>query len=320
MNIKTICLLLLIVWGASIQSNAQGTYGIFGKKTVDAVTDTLSKDINGLKKDVLIYLSDSLSKTANKAAIGILDSVIRILGDDKNQKRINTLMDGLIKNSVGSTRQELITFKDSLLDTKFRKQLGSTLQIIMNDMVVNPSERLIDYATGDQTREHLDKLLRMIVPATLNDSAIKRVNDLRTALLGDAMKKDISGLVDTALGTVNSRLKGDLGTNLNKAVAQNTKTVGVEIKDIILYACIAILILGLIFYFLYSRMMKKKNDMLFTLSNSIEEFRKDDGTPNQANFHKLTSEIRENMVRMQLEEDMKNFLIKKNINKPSDYN
>jgi hypothetical protein len=59
--------------------------------------------------------------------------------------------------------------------------------------------------------------------------------------------------------------------------------------------------------------------MLFTVTNSIEEFRKADTSENQQNFHLLTTMIKDNMVRMQLEEDMKKFLVKKNINKPSDY-
>jgi len=306
-------------------SQSCSEYGLVGKQTMAGVNqsvDTLSRDINGLKRDIINYLNNDLDETVRKSVVTTLNGVIESLGNPEHQKGLDSLLSGLINSTGGSARRQLLAFQNGLLNPYFVNQLKITLRDIMNEVVVSPTTRLLDSITGDNTRNHLDRLLRMIVPALLSDSAIGQINTLRSTLLGPPMKRDLAGLIDTALMTVNAQLGSgnSLKQNIHDMVTQNADTIGQKAINIFIIIGVIVLVLGLVFYYLHARLMKKKNDMLFTVSNSIEEFRKMDKTKDQEHFHELTATIHDNMVKAQLEEDMKKFLIKKNINKPSDYN
>ena len=323
MKFKIIGFTLFI--GCVMASQSCSEYGIVGKQTIAGVNrsvDTLSRDINSLKRDIINYLNNDLDQTLRKSVVSMLNGVIESLGNPENRKGLDSLIGGLINTAGGDARRQLLAFQNGLLNPYFVNQLRITLRDIMNEVVVTPTTRLLDSVTGDNTRNHLDKLLRMIVPALLNDSAIGQINTVRSALLGPPMQKDLAGLIDTALGTVNARLGSgtSLKQNIHEMVTQNVDTIGQKAINIFIIIGVIVLALGLVFYYLHARLLKKKNDMLFTVSNSIEEFRKMDKTKDQEHFHELTATIHDNMVKAQLEEDMKKFLIQKNINKPSDYN
>lgn len=296
--------------------------GIVGKNTnknIQALNSTANKavtTVNDLitksRENILDYLKDSTRYTSRGISMGILEGTIGYIDDPVNRKQLMDFIDDLIAHVVGPTREQLILLKDSLLDPKFVGQLSGLAHNLMHELLVQPSSDLLHLVLKKETRDQLDALLRIPIPAILNDSAIIQIGKLRDTLLGPGMRNDLAGLVDATLWVINKRLDTPLHQTIVSIVEDSAKK-GRRQADQLLYLLIGgVILVSLIIFAIQRYLLYKKNQVLFYVTNEIEKFRK---TAGEADFQKLTGQIRQTMLDKRLEGDLRQFLYKEGINK-----
>lgn len=300
-------------------------YGVLGKKTagkIDSVDKTVTV-IVGQARDTVVqylaktrdgllnYISTQSMKEAHDLSVGLMQGVIGYLDSADNRDRLALFLDSVITHTAGAARIELIKFKDELLDPVFVGQLRGMLRSIMQELVLNPTENLLTLVLSDRTRNQLDKMLRMVVPAVLNDSAIRQVAKLREALLGLDFKKDIAGLVDTALLVANHRLDSTLRPTIHNIVEDNTSTIRKNAGWIIAGLVVLAIAIGLVVYFVQRKKVLLNRGLLRQVTLQIEELKK----TGPLGYDTLTSNIKDAMQTTGLEPHMSQFLDEEHIRK-----
>lgn len=299
--------------------------GIVGKNT-NASIKTLDQDLNSsvgkIRDSVLLlvaksrdgvfdYLKDGMESTSRNICIGILKGTIGWLDSAGNRDHLVAFVDSLVAHAGGDARFQLIAFRDSLLSNNFIAHFRSLLRGVMQEVILNPSEQLVNFALGDPTRRHIDSLLGMIIPAVLNDRALRQIGKLRNLLLGPEMKKDIASLIDTGMLVVNARLKNPLAGTINGIVNDTGDTVKKDAYPIMYSLIAAAILIGLSVFFIQQYRINKKKKILYYLTSEIERFRKVD----ESKFHTLTGNIRQAMLDHQLEGSLSKMLADEGINK-----
>src|ERR1700722_5078651 len=195
-------------------------YGLIGKKTaakvdnldatvattVDKARDSVMDYLVKTRVELLNYLRNNSTKEAHDLSVGIMQGVIGYLDSAQNRDNLALFFDSVITHVGSAARMQLIGFKDQLLDPVFIGQTQVLLRGIMRELLIHPADNLLNLALADHTRNQLDKMLQMAIPALLNDRAIDQVARVRNTLLGQNMKRDIASWVDTALLVANFRL------------------------------------------------------------------------------------------------------------------
>jgi len=304
-------------------------YGIFGKKMAPVIThldNTLDKSIgsavgaidkaradvlntlNGTRDTIFDFLKNHTEKEAHDISVGILEGTIGYLDQRENREALADWMEAIINSTIGPVREQLITLRNQLIDPKATKNLRILLRGIMQDLILDPTASLLNIALGDKTRGNLDRMLRMLIPAVLNDSAIGQIAKLRDTLLGFSMKKQIAGLLDTALLVANGRLDSPIGKTISKIVDDNTRRISNLAWLIIITLGLGILAIGFGAYLLRQR-IKQREDMLSQVTMEIEQM----NTPgtklhNSDAYKKLTDDIAHAMAGRNLEVQMNKFL------------
>jgi hypothetical protein len=293
--------------GKNTNKNIQALNGTVNK-TVTTVSDLITKS----RGDILDYLKDSTRSTSRGIFMGILEGTIGYLDDPTNRKQLMHFIDDLIAHAVEPAREQLIEFKDSLLDHRFVGQLSGLAHNLMHELLVQPSTDLLHLVLDKRTRDGLDALLRIPIPAILNDSAIIQIGKLRDTLLGPGMRNDLAGLADATLWVINKRLDTPLHQTIVSIVEDSAKK-GRRQADQILYLVIGGVILVSLIIFAFQRyLLYKRGQVLFYVTNEIEKFRT---TAGEADFQKLTGQIRKTMLDKRLEGNLRQFLYKEGINK-----
>jgi len=305
-------------------------YGVFGKKgaplvahldqTLGTSVDTVVKEIDSTQKHVLGTLNDTRNaifdflvhhtkKEAHDISVGILQGTIGYLDKTKNRDALAEWLETIINHTVGPAREQLIQLRDQLLDPIASKKLGKLLHAVMYDLVLDPAANLLNLVLSDTTRRQLDKMLSMIIPAMLNDSAIKQIGKLREALLGVDMKKDLASLVDTVLLVANHRLDSPIRGTIDKIVNDNTSNIKKNAVPIIIGLTLLAIIVGLVIYLYMRQQVKLHQEMLTQVTMQIEEMNKT-GTQlhNPEVYENLTDSIADAMKRQGLEIQMNKFL------------
>jgi hypothetical protein len=284
--------------------------------TVRQTDSTVSRLITDSRGDILDYIKNGTRKTTRDISIGILEGTIGYVDDSANRRNLIALIDELIDHAGSHSRAQLIAFRDELINQHFIDQVSRLAHELMRELIVQPGTDLINVVLGSTTRKHLDAILRMPIVALLNDSAIGQIGKLRDVLLGIGMRRNIAGLVDTALVTLNARLDTPLRHTIIDIVQQASKKVGQEGKNdvnSILYVIIGgILLIAIVMFVLQQLKLRQKNQMLYSVTREIEDFRK---TNTEANFQQLTGQIRERMLDQGLEGKLRKFLYETGINK-----
>jgi hypothetical protein len=307
-------------------------YGVFGKKMAPVIThldNTLGKSVdttvrvidkaradvlntlNATRDTIFDFLKNHSEREAHDISVGILEGTIGYLDQKENRQALADWLEAVINSTVGPVREQLITLRNQLIDTNATKNLRLLLQGIMKDLVLNPTASLLNIAIGDKTRGNLDRMLRMLIPAILNDSAIGQIAKLRDTLLGFSMKKQIAGLVDTALLVANGRLDSPIGKTISKIVDDNTHRISNAAWLIIIALGLGILAMAFGAYLLRQR-IKQREDMLTQVTMQIEQMNKP-GTELQNQYKDLTKSIAHAMATRNLEVQMNKFLKDRNI-------
>jgi hypothetical protein len=271
--------------------------------------------INNTRDKVLSFLKDSSATTLHDISVGLLSGTIGYLDRPQNRDSLALFFDSIIVHTVGPTRMQLISFRDSLVSPYFVKQVRSLLQGIMNELLINPSENLLTFILSPHMQGQVNSLLRMIIPALINDSAITQIDKLRSSLLGYKMRSDVALLVDTSLGVLNYRLKNSLRPSIDSIAKESAEIISKDAKDdtktitwylIGLAFAIALFALG---FQLFKSYQKKK--LLYYLTAEIEKFRNVD----EDKFHVLTGNIHQTMLDQRLEGTLSKMLVNEGINK-----
>jgi hypothetical protein len=307
--------------------------GIVGKKTVAAVNqfgttlsqsvDKASAELDKTRTDVLgtitqtrdtlfDFLRLSSEKEAHDISVGLLQGTVGYLDSPGNRDSLAQLLETLINHTAGPASDQLIRFKNRLLDPLFISQIRQFLQTVMEELVLQPTHNLLNLVLKDDTRIQLNKLLAMVIPAVINDSAIGQIAKLREALLGYNMKKDIAGWVDTALIVANYRLDSTLRPTIKSIVNENSSTIKRYAGDIIAGLVVLAIVIGLVIYYVQHKKVVKHQEMLRKVATEIEEFKKS----HPADYDQLTSNIQNAMESGNLEKDMHQFLVKEGIKSP----
>jgi len=307
-------------------------YGVFGKKMAPVIThldNTLDKSVgstvgaidnaradilntlNVTRDTIFDFLKNHTEKEAHDISVGILEGTIGYLDQKENRQALADWLEAIINSTVGPLREQLITLRNQLIDPKATKNLRILLKGIMQDLVLDPTASLLNIALGDKTRGNLDRMLRMLIPAVLNDSAISQIGKLRDTLLGFGMKKQIAGLVDTALLVANGRLENPLGKTIAKIVDDNTRRISNTALLIIVALGLGIVLLVFGAYLLRQK-VKQREDMLSQVTLQIEQMNKP-GTELQNQYNVLTKSIATAMATRNLEVEMNKFLKDRNI-------
>ncbi|MDP4218261.1 MAG: hypothetical protein Q8927_18830 [Bacteroidota bacterium] len=280
--------------------------------TLNKTTGTLSELIARSCDSVLDYLHDGTRKTTRDLTMGALEGTIGYLDEPANQQRLVQLVDSLIIHAVGNSRYQLIQLRDSLVSPYFIKEVRTLAHDLMHELVLNPAADLVDLALRKDTRDKLDALLRMPITAVLNDQAIAQIGKLREALLGADMKRNIAGLVDTALVTLNARLDTPLRHTIGKIVSENEKNTKNNVNGILYVIIGGVVLIAIVIFVLQELRVRHKKKMLYYVTREIENFRKTNG---ETNFKQLTDQIRETMLNQRMEGDLRKFLYEEGINK-----
>jgi hypothetical protein len=304
-------------------------YGVFGKKMAPVIThldntlqhsvDTTVRVIDRARADVLStlnvtrdtifdFLKNHTEKEAHDISVGILEGTIGYLDQKENREALADWLKAIINSTVGPLREQLITLRNQLIDPKATKNLRILLQGIMQDLILDPTASLLNTALGDKTRGNLDRMLRMLIPAVLNDSAISQIGKLRDTLLGFGMKKQIAGLVDTALLVANARLENPIGKTISKIVDDNTH----RISNLAWLLIVVILLAGAVVAYFFHLKVKQREDMLSQVTLQIEQLNKP-GTAQENQYKDLTGRISKAMATRNLEVEMNKFLKDRNI-------
>jgi hypothetical protein len=301
-------------------------YGIFGKKMAPVIThldNTLGKSVdttvgvidktradvlntlNATRDAIFDFLINHSRKEAHDISVGILQGTIGYLDKEDNRKALAAWLAAIINSTVGPAREQLILLRDQLLDPRATKNLRILVQGIMHDLILDPTASLVNIALGERTRGELDSMLRMLIPAILNDSAIGQIAKLREALLGFDMKKQIAGLVDTALLVANGRLDSPIRYSIRAIVKENTKTLSGTAWALL----IGLGLIAVIVALLLRQRIKQREDMLSQVTMQIEQMNTT-GTKlhNPDAYKRLTESIAHAMAGRNLEVQMDKFL------------
>jgi hypothetical protein len=298
--------------------------GIVGKSTnanIKALDQDLNSSVGKIRDSVLLvvsksrdgifdYLKDGMESTSRNICIGILKGTIGWLDSADNRDHLVAFVDSLVGHTAGDARFQLIAFRDSLLSNNFIAHIRSLLRGVMQEVILNPSEELVNFALGDRTRRHIDSLLEMVIPAVLNDRALRQIEKLRHILLGPEMKKDIASLIDTSMLVVNDQLKGPLRETISSIVNDTGDTVKKDAYPIMYSLIAAAILIGLSVFFIQQYRINQKKKILYYLTSEIEKFRKVD----EGKFHTLTANIRQTMLDNQLEGSLSKMLAEEGIN------
>ncbi|HTR28576.1 MAG TPA: hypothetical protein VMH27_04870 [Puia sp.] len=305
-------------------------YGIVGKKTVASVNqlsstasgsvDKATKALDKTETDVLDALTrtrDTLfnflrlnsTKEAHDISIGLLQGTIGYLDDEKNREALARLLETLINRAGGAAGQQLIAFKNQLLDRKFVGEMQAFLHVVMNELILHPADNLLTLVLSDRTREQLNKMLRMVIPAILNDSAIRQIGKLEDVLLGGRMKEKVAGLVDTALLVANHRLDSPIRYTINSIVEQNGGTIKKYAGSIIVGLIILAIIIGIVIYYVQHKKVVLHQQMLRKVALEIQKTK---AAP-AVDYETLTDNIQRAMEAGSLEKEMHRFLVEEGI-------
>jgi hypothetical protein len=295
-------------------------YGILGKKptqAVDKLDSSVVGSINQAKTDaiqlltqtrdtLLDFLNFRTEKEAHDISVGLLKGTIGYLA---HRDRLARLLESIIDHAGSAAREQLIAFKNDLLGPQSIDQIRQLLRTVMHELILRPADNLLTIALSNTTREQLNKLLRMVIPAILNDSAIGQIAKLRNVLLGYNMKKDIAGWVDTALYVANARLDSPLRKTINSIVDQNTSTIRKDAVPIIIGLGILAIIIGLVVYWVQHKKVELNQSMLQQVTMKIEDLR----TIDPDRYKQLTTSIQQAMLNHELEHHMNSFLKERKI-------
>jgi hypothetical protein len=318
-SIKTIASFLL---AATLAGCANGIVGKNTNANLKAIDTTLTAAVGKLRDSVILivnrsrdgvfdYLKTGTEATSRDICIGVLKGTIGWLDAPENRDRLALLIDSLVTHAGGSARTQLIAFRDSLLSEKFILRIRSLLRGVMQEVVLNPSEDLVNFALGDHTRRQLDSLLEMVIPAILNDRGLAQIEKLRHILLGAQMKKDIAALIDTSMMVVNNRLDSPIRKTINSIVNDSTDSVQKHAYAIMYSLIAAAILISLAVFFIQQYRLNQNKKILYYLTSEIEKFR--DVDPDK--FKTLTGNIRKTMLDQQLEGSLSKLLVEEGINK-----
>jgi hypothetical protein len=286
-------------------SNCANT--LLGKKGVAAV-NSLDYDVVTLvqktRDSIMDYLRFSSEKQAHDLSVGLLEGTIGYLDSARNREAFGQLLTTIISSSGSAARNELIQFKDQLIDDHTVLQVQKLLRTVMQEVVENPSRNLLTTALGQHSRDNLQQLLYMVIPSVLNKDAVTQIGSLREVLLGYSMKKDIASIVDTALIVADTELSMRFRGTIKSIVNDNTSWVKKDADGIIIGLIILAIIVGGVIYFVQHRKAALNLDMVRQVATQIEEM----GQTNPAQYQDLTRDIQKAMRSRGLEGRMNTFL------------
>jgi hypothetical protein len=298
-------------------------YGLIGKKTaakvdnldatvattVDKARDSVMDYLVKTRVELLNYLRNNSTKEAHDLSVGIMQGVIGYLDSAQNRDNLALFFDSVITHVGSAARIQLIGFKDQLLDPAFIGQTQVLLRGVMRELLIHPADNLLNLALADHTRNQLDKMLQMAIPALLNDRAIDQVARLRNTLLGQNMKRDIASWVDTALLVANFRLDSTLRPTIHKIVDDNTSTIRKNANWIITGLVALIIVVGLVVYFVQRKKVLLQRSLLRQVTLQIERLKRT--APDH--YTALTTKIKDAMDQTGLEPHMSQFLTDEHI-------
>ena len=298
-------------------------YGLIGKKTaakvdnldatvattVDKARDSVMDYLVKTRVELLNYLRYNSTKEAHDLSVGIMQGVIGYLDSAQNRDNLALFLDSVITHVGSAARLQLIGFKDQLLAPTFIGQTQVLLRGVMRELLVHPADNLLNLALADHTRNQLDKMLQMAIPAVLNDRAIDQVARLRNTLLGQNMKRDIASWVDTALLVANYRLDSTLRPTIHKIVDDNTSTIRKNANWIIVGLVALIIVVGFVVYFVQRKKVLLQRSLLRQVTIQIERLKRT--APDH--YTALTSKIKDAMDQTGLEPHMSQFLTDEHI-------
>jgi hypothetical protein len=298
-------------------------YGLIGKKTaakvdnldatvattVDKARDSVMDYLVKTRVELLNYLRNNSTKEAHDLSVGIMQGVIGYLDSAQNRDNLALFFDSVITHVGSAARIQLIGFKDQLLDPAFIGQTQVLLRGVMRELLIHPADNLLNLALADHTRNQLDKMLQMAIPALLNDRAIDQVARLRNTLLGQNMKRDIASWVDTALLVANFRLDSTLRPTIHKIVDDNTSTIRKNANWIIAGLVALIIVVGLVVYFVQRKKVLLQRSLLRQVTLQIERLKRT--APDH--YTALTTKIKDAMDQTGLEPHMSQFLTDEHI-------
>jgi hypothetical protein len=318
-NSTPICFLVIIV----MTQLSACDYGLIGKKTaakvdnldatvattVDKARDSVMDYLVKTRVELLNYLRNNSTKEAHDLSVGIMQGVIGYLDSAQNRDNLALFFDSVITHVGSAARIQLIGFKDQLLDPAFIGQTQVLLRGVMRELLIHPADNLLNLALADHTRNQLDKMLQMAIPALLNDRAIDQVARLRNTLLGQNMKRDIASWVDTALLVANFRLDSTLRPTIHKIVDDNTSTIRKNANWIIAGLVALIIVVGLVVYFVQRKKVLLQRSLLRQVTLQIERLKRT--APDH--YTALTTKIKDAMDQTGLEPHMSQFLTDEHI-------
>jgi hypothetical protein len=298
-------------------------YGLIGKKTaakvdnldatvattVDKARDSVMDYLVKTRVELLNYLRNNSTKEAHDLSVGIMQGVIGYLDSAQNRDNLALFFDSVITHVGSAARIQLIGFKDQLLDPAFIGQTQVLLRGVMRELLIHPADNLLNLALADHTRNQLDKMLQMAIPALLNDRAIDQVARFRNTLLGQNMKRDIASWVDTALLVANFRLDSTLRPTIHKIVDDNTSTIRKNANWIIAGLVALIIVVGLVVYFVQRKKVLLQRSLLRQVTLQIERLKRT--APDH--YTALTTKIKDAMDQTGLEPHMSQFLTDEHI-------
>jgi hypothetical protein len=318
-NSIPVCLLVIILMTQLTACD----YGLIGKKTaakvdnldatvattVDKARDSVMDYLVNTRVELLNYLRNNSTKEAHDLSVGIMQGVIGYLDSAQNRDNLALFFDSVITHVGSAARIQLIGFKDQLLDPAFIGQTQVLLRGVMRELLIHPADNLLNLALADHTRNQLDKMLQMAIPALLNDRAIDQVARLRNTLLGQNMKRDIASWVDTALLVANFRLDSTLRPTIHKIVDDNTSTIRKNANWIIAGLVALIIVVGLVVYFVQRKKVLLQRSLLRQVTLQIERLKRT--APDH--YTALTTKIKDAMDQTGLEPHMSQFLTDEHI-------
>jgi tetrahydromethanopterin S-methyltransferase subunit G len=312
----------LLAFAAAVLAFVGCANGIVGKNTNKNIADltstvnktdtVLSRLITDSRNDVLDYIKNGTRKTTRDVSMGILEGTIGYIDDPINRKNLIDLIDSLIDHAIGKSRVQLIALRDELVNDHFIGQVSKLAHELMHQLIVQPGTDLLNVVLNPNTRRQLEALLQMPIAAVLNDRAIGQIAKLRDTLLGTSMKRNIAGLVDTALLTLNARLETQLTPTITKLTDQIGKQGKNDVNGILYVIIGGVILIAIVIFVLQELRVRHNKKMLYYVTREIENFRK---TNSEANFQQLTGHIRETMLNQRLEGDLRKFLYEEGINK-----
>jgi hypothetical protein len=301
-------------------------YGVLGKRTVEGIKDLNSAEnaalnrsrdslvsfLLGARRDVFNYLDSGAGRTAHNVSVGLLQGSIEALSDSGSRDMLARFFDSIITHAGSSSRIQLTIFKDSLLSDATIYRLRILLQSVMHELVVRPSENLLNMALSDHTRRQSELMLRMVVPAVLNDSTLRQLSKLRTVMLGPDTRNEIADILDAGMKVIDRHLKDSIGNTVVDIVKQSSGAIKKDAYGIFSVIGVVLLVIGVLMFILYQHYrMYKNRKLLYYLTAEIERFREVD----EKMFHKLTENIRRSMMDKRMEKMLSEFLLDEKINK-----